>query len=126
MHISRMLVNSSFCCAGIDAQYFLPKIRDDWSWRYLITFASIDVADEWWRTVSTSSNTNYVASVHRVSPQYYTHDPLRANAAYSITDVTVARRFIDRIFFTLLSDRDGRAMQIVPHIDITERLSGRA
>ncbi|KAL0070459.1 hypothetical protein AAF712_002291 [Marasmius tenuissimus] len=89
------------------------RINDDWSWRYLIVFATRAVADEWWRAVSTSSNTAYSGTVVRVTPQFYTHDPSRANIAYSINDASVAKKFLGTVIFTLLPDRDGRAFQLI-------------
>ncbi|KAJ8093513.1 hypothetical protein PM082_020371 [Marasmius tenuissimus] len=92
---------------------YAKNINDDWSWRYLIVFATRAVADEWWRAVSTSSNTAYSGTVVRVTPQFYTHDPSRANIAYSINDASVAKKFLGTVIFTLLPDRDGRAFQLI-------------
>ena len=74
--------------------------------------------------MSTSSNANYVASVKRINPQFYTHDPNKAIAPYSLDDATVAKQFLDRVFFTLMPDRDGRAMNIIPDANITDHISG--
>jgi len=74
--------------------------------------------------VSTSSNTKYSDSVRRVNSQFYTHDPGQANAAYSITDATVASGLLGKVFFTLLNDRDGRILSIIPPQDCTDNVSG--
>lgn len=103
---------------------YVKNINDDWSWRYVIAFASRSVGDEWWRLVSTSSNTKYSDSVRRVNSQFYTHDPGQANAAYSITDATVASGLLGKVFFTLLNDRDGRILSIIPPQDCTDNVSG--
>ncbi|KAG0699847.1 hypothetical protein DFH29DRAFT_27649 [Suillus ampliporus] len=103
---------------------YIKNINDDWSWRYVIVFASRTVADEWWRAVSTSTNTKYSDSVRRVTPQFFTHDINQANAAYSINDTQVASRFLGKVFFTLLPDRDGHAMSIIPPSDFADHVSG--
>jgi len=103
---------------------YVKNINDDWSWRYLITFASRAVADEWWRAVSTSTNTKYSDSIRRVTPHFYTHDTNQANASKSITDAQVASKFLGKMFFTLLPDRDGRALSVIPAQDITDHVSG--
>ena len=91
-----------------------------------MVFPSRSVADEWWRAVSTSTNTQYSSSIKRVTPHFFTHNPAIANAAYSIVDATVARQFLGRIIFTLLLDRDGRALSTIPsQPDVTDHISGR-
>jgi hypothetical protein len=87
-------------------------------------FASRAVADEWWRAVSTSTNTKYSDSIRRVTPQFYTHDTNQANASNSITDVQVASKFLGKVFFTLLQDRDGRVLSIIPSPDFADHVSG--
>jgi hypothetical protein len=105
---------------------YVKNINDDWSWRYVIAFASCSVADDWWRAVSTSSNTKYSDSVKRVNPQFYTHDTNQANASNSLNDSTVASGFLGLVFFTLLPDRDGRALSVIPPQDCTDNVSGNA
>ncbi|KAG7088210.1 hypothetical protein E1B28_012227 [Marasmius oreades] len=92
---------------------YAKNINDDWSYRYLIVFATRAVADEWWRAVSTSTNLLYSNSIVRVTPQFYTHDPSRAVIAYSITDPSVAKQFLGKVIFTLLNDRDGRVFPVI-------------
>lgn len=87
-------------------------------------FASRSVADEWWRAVSTSSNAAYSSTVRRVTPQFYLHDPNQANIALSITNATVAADFLNSVFFTLLPDRDGRSLNVIPSVDFTDNISG--
>jgi hypothetical protein len=103
---------------------YAKNINDDWSWRYVIAFASRSVANEWWRAVSTSSNTKYSDSVRRVNSTFYTHDPNQANVAYSINDAQVAGKFLGKVFFTLLPDRDGRALSVIPVDDSADPASG--
>ncbi|KAG1753678.1 uncharacterized protein EDB91DRAFT_1077399 [Suillus paluster] len=104
---------------------YIKNINDDWSWRYVIVFASRTVADEWWRAVSTSTNTKYSDSVRRVTSQFFTHDINQANAAYSINDAQVASRFLGKVFFTLLPERDdGRVLSVIPSSDFADHVSG--
>ncbi|KAF8638027.1 hypothetical protein AX16_010659 [Volvariella volvacea WC 439] len=103
---------------------YAKNINDDWSWRYLITFATRETADEWWIAVSNSSNAAYVNSIRRVTPQFYTHNPALANIALSITDASVAKQFLDRVFFTLINDRDGRIQSVIPVQDYADHISG--
>jgi len=103
---------------------YAKNILDDWSWRYVITFASYEVSNEWWSAVTNATGTSYPASVKRVNPQFYTHDTSKANIAYSITDSKVASQFLGLVFFTLLNDRDGRIQSIIPVFDFTDPISG--
>ncbi|CCM01723.1 uncharacterized protein FIBRA_03788 [Fibroporia radiculosa] len=103
---------------------FAKNINDDVTWRYVIVFASRAVADEWWRTVSTSSNPSYVSSVQRINPQFYTHNPNIANIAYSIITANVAPAFLGKVFFTLIVDRDGRTLSTIPVQNVTDHVSG--
>ncbi|KAG1870815.1 hypothetical protein F4604DRAFT_850752 [Suillus subluteus] len=94
---------------------YVKRSTDDWSARYVITFASRAVADEWWRAVSTCDNTNFTSNIHRVSPQFYTHDPNNgANAANSLTTKGVATDFLNKVFFLLMDDLNGRQLSIIP------------
>jgi hypothetical protein len=92
----------------------------------LIAFASRELADEWWRAVTTANggNTKYADSVKRINPQYYTHDPAIANIMSTITDPLSAPQFLDKVIFTLLSDRDGRSFNPVPPLNIKDHVSG--
>ena len=92
----------------------------------MITFATRAVADEWWRAVSTSTNTKYSDSIRRVTPQFFTHDTNQAIAPNSLTDVQVASQFLGKVFFTLLSDRDGpvRVFPVLPPPDTEDHVSG--
>ena len=103
------------------------QINDDWSWRYLIVFASRDVADGWWRAVTDSVKNGYAkfADVKRVNPQFYTHNPGIGPIASTITDEKCAGAFLGKVFFTLLPDRDGRALNVIPPIDIRDHISGQ-
>ena len=96
----------------------------DWSHRYLIVFATRAIADEWWRALSTSSVSRFSASIRRVTPHFYTHDPERAVITDTLTTSEVAIQFVGRVFMTLLDDRDGRQMHPIPSSLTTDHISG--
>jgi len=105
---------------------YIKNINDDVTWRYVIVFATSAVADEWWLAVSTSTNTKYANGVKRITAEYYTHDITTVNASASLTDTTVASSLIGSVFFTLLPDRDGRALSVIPIQDLTDSVSGNS
>ncbi|KAG2099300.1 uncharacterized protein F5147DRAFT_712640 [Suillus discolor] len=96
---------------------YVKQITDNVTYRYVITFASREVADEWWRAVSTSAVTSFVTSVQRVNAQFYTHNVNVANSADSLTTTGVATQFLGKVFFTLLNDLGGRGLSIIPRLD---------
>ena len=102
------------------------QINDGVTFRYLIVFSTRDVADNWWRAVCDSVASGYTrfAEVQRVSPQFYTHDPYKANITDTITDSRCAGNFLGKVFFTLLGDRDGRILDTAPVLNYTDHLSG--
>jgi len=104
---------------------YAKNVNDNWSWRIVIVFASREVADEWWRAVSTS-NTRYSDNIKRISPQFYTHDPDWGNITETVTEPLVAPQFLTAVFFTLLPDKDGRALNIIPVQDVTDHVSGHS
>ncbi|GLB45465.1 hypothetical protein LshimejAT787_2300250 [Lyophyllum shimeji] len=105
---------------------YAKNINDDWSYRYLITFATRDVADTWWRLVTDSVVGGYARfkSVQRVTSQFYTHNPGEGNIPDTITDPKVAQSLRGKIFFTLLNDRDGRILSVIPVQNWVDRSSG--
>jgi hypothetical protein len=74
--------------------------------------------------VSSASATAFPASVKRITPQYYTHNPATANISNSITNSQVASQFLGQVFFTLLNDRDGRILSIIPKQYVTDNVNG--
>ncbi|KAG0692607.1 hypothetical protein DFH29DRAFT_882235 [Suillus ampliporus] len=104
---------------------YIKNIRDDSSWRYVAVFASRAVADEWWRTIS-SSGTKYADSVKRITPQFFTHDMGQANAADSTQANQVASAFIGKIIFTLMYDKGGRVLSVIPSPDFADHVSGNS
>jgi len=105
---------------------FAKNINDDVTYRYMITFATRDVADTWFRAVTDSVAGGYqtYAAVQRVTPQFYTHNPGVGNIALTITDARVALNLRGQIFFTLLNDRDGRILSTIPIQTYTDHISG--
>jgi hypothetical protein len=74
--------------------------------------------------VSGATGTPYPSSVKRVEYQFFTHNPGVANIALSITDPKVASDYLGKVFFTLLNDRDGRILSIIPEQHMSETDSG--
>ncbi|KAG2155235.1 uncharacterized protein EDB93DRAFT_1247723 [Suillus bovinus] len=107
---------------------YIKHLTDNWSSRYLITFASRAVADEWWRAVSTS-NTSFKDGIQRVDAQFYTHNTGLANAPDSLTTTGVATQFLGKVFFTLLNDLNlgSRGLNIIPPLDhFVDHISGNS
>ena len=92
----------------------------------MIVFVNRATADEWWRAVtdSVAAGYNKFAEVKRVSPQFYTFDPEKGNIRETITDDRVAARFLGRVFFTLLNNRDDHDLSIVPVLNYVDYISG--
>ncbi|KAG8994105.1 hypothetical protein FRB94_010101 [Tulasnella sp. JGI-2019a] len=105
---------------------YAKTIRDDWSARYLITFATRDVADAWFRAVTDSQAAGYKTfeNVKRMSPQFFTHSGGPGDIRETINDHKVASAFHGRVFFTLLNDRDGRIISVAPVLNYTDHTSG--
>ena len=76
--------------------------------------------------MSSATTTLFPASVKRITPQFYTHNPGTANIATSITNTQVAAQFLGQVFFTLLNDRDGRILSIIPNQVVTDNINGNA
>ena len=99
----------------------------DHVYRYLITFADRETADEWWRMVSTHPSP-YVGNVRRIAPQFYIQGADKINVAntfFTQPALPDAKQFFERMFFTLLNDRDARVLSTVPPIHVTDHISGR-
>ncbi|KAG1863951.1 hypothetical protein C8R48DRAFT_672687 [Suillus tomentosus] len=107
---------------------YVKHVSDSWSARYLITFASREVADEWWRAVSTSP-TAFANSIQRVNAQFYTHNTSIAHALESLITNGVASQFLGKVFFTLLNDLDlsHRGLNIIPPLGhFVDHISGNS
>lgn len=110
--------------------YFIYQLQvnDDVIWRYLITFASRKVADQWWRAVTDSVANGYsrFSTITRVSPQFYTHNPyVEAGSIFeTVNDEKVAKKLLGKVLFTLLVDRDGRTPSVAPVLNYTDHVSG--
>lgn len=107
---------------------YAKNIKDDHTYRYLITFSSRKIADEWWRAVSDSVAGGYrrFANVDRVSMQWYTHDPSgHGNIFETVNDDRCALKFRGQVMFTLLMDRGGRNLSIAPVLNYVDHKSGQ-
>jgi len=105
---------------------YVKHSNDDWSARYLITFASRAVADEWWRAVSTTTVVKFSESIRRINAQFYTHNTGRAHIVDTLTTNGVATQFSNKMFFTLLDDRGGRHLSVIPSPDFADHISGNS
>jgi hypothetical protein len=105
---------------------YAKNINDDWSYRYLITFATREVADKWYRLVTDSVAGGYARfkSVKQVSLQFFTHNPGEGNIPDTLTDPKVAASLLGQMFFTLINDRDGRIQSMVPVLNYTKYNNG--
>ncbi|KAG2093718.1 uncharacterized protein F5147DRAFT_657340 [Suillus discolor] len=92
---------------------YVKYVTDNSGYRYVITFASREVADEWWRAVSTSTVTSFVTSVQRVNAQFYTHNVGVANAADSLTTTGVATQFLGKHYPTARTFRGPHQRKLV-------------
>ena len=112
------------------AKVSVRQSTTDWAWRYVIVFVDRPTADEWWRAVTDSVAAGYTRfdGVKRLSPQWYLHNPdiSAGNISATITDDRVATKFLGRVFFTLLNDRDARILSISPILNFVDHISGNA
>ncbi|EPQ57583.1 hypothetical protein GLOTRDRAFT_110634 [Gloeophyllum trabeum ATCC 11539] len=100
---------------------YVKYSRDNDTYRYVMTFASREIADEWWRAFS---KTSYANSVKRVTPEFYTHDVAVFNLTDSVLRQDCTPQFLNKVFFTLLMDRGGRDVNHLPLQNITDHVSG--
>lgn len=90
----------------------------------LMVFSSRSVADEWWRAISESDN---ATSFQRINAQFYTHNPNVRNMYeffYSPYFKDINGAFRGKLFLTLLADRGGRDLSIIPNQEYTDHISG--
>ncbi|KAG9027285.1 hypothetical protein FRB95_007941 [Tulasnella sp. JGI-2019a] len=105
---------------------YAKYIGNDTTARYLITFATRETADTWYRAVVGSVSAGYkkFASVKRVSPQFYTFDVQEGEIRDTITDSKVAPALHGQVFFTLLNDRDQRILSMIPVLNYRDHING--
>ena len=92
-----------------------------------IIFSSREVADDWWRAVSTSDITQLKGNIQRITPQFYTHNPEQWNFFYFFSETqvkTVSDQFRGKMFLVLENDRVGRGITIIPPQVIVDSTSG--
>ena len=94
----------------------------------MIVFANRATADEWWRAITDSVAAGYrrFETAKRISPQFYTsdHNVNDCDIVSTLTDDRVAAKFLGRVFFTLLNDRDARDLSIAPVLNYVDHISG--
>lgn len=96
--------------------------------RYQINFANRDVADQFWRAIqkAVADKVSGWDTVARVTPQLFTHNPAVKNIRESVIDSKVAPYLFDKIFFQLLTSRDGvSSVGTIPTQAITDHINGR-
>jgi len=92
----------------------------------IIMFRNMDVADEWWRTVSIDSQ---FCDIERTSPCYYTHiHTARPNecSAYSINESIASTNIGAVILHAVDHGPDGSLSRrtTIPPQDVTDHISG--
>ncbi|KAG9026745.1 hypothetical protein FRB95_008517 [Tulasnella sp. JGI-2019a] len=105
---------SSSASTGVFYAY-AKTIRDNWDASYLITFATRDVADTWFRAVtdSVAKGYNKFDGVKRISMQFYSFNH---HILDTVTDPKVAAALHDQVFFTFLNAQDRRVTSTAPII----------
>ena len=94
----------------------------------MILFVNRATADEWWRAItdSVAAGYNKFEGMKRVSPHFYTYNN-NVNGGYityTLTDDRVAAKFLGRVFFTLLNDKDRRELSMAPVLNYVDHISG--
>jgi hypothetical protein len=82
------------------------KTTDRDTWRSLITFASFELANAWWRAIQEASSKREYASFRRLSPHLFTYskNDLGDQAAKCLNDNEPTSSFRGKMFFTYLPD----------------------
>ncbi|KAG8994107.1 hypothetical protein FRB94_010103 [Tulasnella sp. JGI-2019a] len=103
---------------------FYPyQIRDNWDASYLITFATRDVADTWFRAVTdaVAKGYNKFDGIKRISMQFYLFNH---HILDTVTDPKVAAALHDQVFLTFLNAQDRRVTSTVPVLNYTDHTNG--
>lgn len=106
---------------------YAKDLKNDTIARYIITFATRNVADVWYRAIldSVSQGHERFASVRRVSLQLYTHEySEKTNITDTLNDAQVAAHLRGQMFFTLLNDKPGRGLDCIPVLNYSDHCSG--
>ncbi|KAG8981441.1 hypothetical protein FRB94_001367 [Tulasnella sp. JGI-2019a] len=113
---------SSSASTGVFYAY-AKTIRDNWDASYLITFATRDVADTWFRAVtdSVAKGYNKFDGVKRISMQFYSFNH---HILDTVTDPKVAAALHDQVFFTFLNAQDRRVTSTAPVLNHTDHTNG--
>lgn len=93
----------------------------------MIIFASREIADEWWRAVSSTNIDILKNNIKRITPQFYTHDTRHFNIFHFFVErrlKDISEKFRGKMFLVLENDRGGRGITIIPTQSIIDRASG--
>ncbi|KAF9052069.1 hypothetical protein BJ165DRAFT_1524937 [Panaeolus papilionaceus] len=89
-----------------------------------MTFANRSVADEWWRVISESSSGPYF---QRQNAQFYSYNHEELNILHFFIDdhfKSISDRFLGRVFMTLIDDKVGRNLPVIPNQDVVDHCNG--
>ncbi len=103
------------------------QISDDSPWRLVIIFGTRQIANEWWRAMSTCTVAHIKGTTQRITPQFYTHDTRSWNCYNFFTDGDisyVSKQFRGKMFFVLENDKPGRGITIIPLQSIVDHANG--
>lgn len=96
-----------------------------------MVFASRDVADEWWRFISTlkpnDPNERFSRSIKRINPYLYTHDSVIGNIYDIATNPAIFPEYNSKMLLNLLPNSNA-SVDISPILpeDVTDNVSGDA
>ncbi|KZP22861.1 hypothetical protein FIBSPDRAFT_738173 [Athelia psychrophila] len=112
-----------YICDSLKAH--ISQVVDEATFRLLAVFASLAVADEWWRAMSVSTSP-HAKFIKRVAPQFYAHDATQCNLSgfFDVPEFKpIADMFRGRMLFTPLND-GLLGISIIPPQEITDHISG--
>ncbi|KAJ8507734.1 hypothetical protein ONZ45_g9920 [Pleurotus djamor] len=94
---------------------YVSEENNDAVSRLLLAFVDAPTADEWWRTVNTTSYDYVAKSVKRISSEMYTHNTAQWNAYYFFEDARIkdiSQQFRGKLIITWMNDRVGRGLDV--------------
>ncbi|KAF9052072.1 hypothetical protein BJ165DRAFT_930290 [Panaeolus papilionaceus] len=103
---------------------YIHNILDDNTHRVILVFPSRGVADEWWRAISES---DCAPHFQRLNAQFYSNNPQERDIQgffWQERFKSISGQFRGRMFMTLVDDRMGRNLPIIPNLDYADHCSG--
>ncbi|KAF9052071.1 hypothetical protein BJ165DRAFT_1365769 [Panaeolus papilionaceus] len=103
---------------------YIHNILDDNKCRVIMVFPNRSVADEWWRAISGS---DCAPHFQRLNSQFYSRNPEERNILGFFTNErfkSISGPFRGKMFMTLLDDRSGRNLPIIPNQECVDHCSG--